>query len=206
MDKFSAETENKIKIAAREIFLEKGKDGARMQLIAERAGVNKSLVHYYFRSKEKLYFAVLKDTLKEVVGLLDDLPENTHFRDFLWHFISNHIEFIQENRNLLSFILWELRENPESLPDYIQNTIEEFDFIPQEYIQRRITRAIERGEIRPIHPIHFILNMISMDVFPFLAAPLVKALLEISDEDFARLLEQRKKEVFRLLWNDIKNE
>jgi len=206
MVNYSTATEIRIKTAARDIFLEKGKDGAKMQLIAERAGVNKALLHYYFRSKEKLYIAVLKDSLKEVVSRLVHLPEDIHFRDFLWNFISSHIEFIQQNRNLLSFILWELRGNSEDLLAYLFDSIDESDFLPRDHIQQRIGRAIKRGEIKPIHPVHFILNLVSLDVFPFLASPFVSVIFGLSDEEMEKVLQQRKQEVFRLLWNDIKKE
>ncbi len=206
MIKYSEETAEKIKTAAREIFLEMGKDGARMQLIAERAGVNKALLHYYFRSKEKLYFAILKDILKEVLTTLVSIPETLPFKKFLRLFISNHIDFIVKNKNLLNFILWELRGNKEVIFDFVNEAAKELDFLPRTIIIRRIDTAVKNGEIKSIDPIHFTLNLVSLDIFPFVASPIISSLFDLSDEDMEKILSERKKEIFRLLWNDIKKE
>ena len=206
MIKPNDETEIKIKSAAREIFLEKGKDGARMQAIAERAGVNKALVHYYFRSKEKLYLAVLKDILKEVIARLVNLPENIPFKKFLQLFISSHIDFLNQHKKLLNFILWELREEKDAIHDFVEDVVGDFDSAPRETILRRINHAIKNGEIRPINPIQFMVNLVSLDVFPFVASPIITSIFALSEDELATILNKRKQEIFRLVWNDIKNE
>ena len=206
MFKSTDETESKIKAAAREIFLEKGKDGARMQAIAERAGVNKALVHYYFRSKEKLYAAVLKDILNEVIFRLVNIPENIPFREFLEQFISSHIDFLNQHKKLLNFILWELREEKDAIHDFVEDVVSDFDSAPRETILRRINHAIKNGEIRPINPIQFMVNLVSLDVFPFVASPIITSIFALSEDELATILNKRKQEIFRLVWNDIKNE
>jgi len=200
------ETESKIKAAAREIFLERGKDGARMRAIAERAGVNKALVHYYFRTKEKLYVAILKDILKEVITKLMNIPADIPFRDFLREFISNHIDFLNQHKNLLNFILWELREGEYTFHDVVEDTIKNFEHMPREFFSERINEAIQKKEIRQVDPIHLIINLVSLDIFPFIASPVISSILGLSEDEMAAILNERKKEVFRIVWNDIKNE
>jgi len=206
MIKSSAETENKIKAAAWEIFLEKGKDGARMQAIAERAGVNKALVHYYFRSKEKLYAAVLKDILNEVFSRLVNIPENIPFREFLEQFISSHIDFLNQHKILLNFILWELREEKDVIHDFVDEVIGNFESAPSEVFLRRINAAIQNKEIKPINPIQFMINLVSLNVFPFVASPIITFILGLTEDEMTVILNERKQEIFRLVWNDIKNE
>ncbi|NOZ63249.1 MAG: TetR/AcrR family transcriptional regulator [Calditrichaeota bacterium] len=206
MIKSSDETENKIKAAAREIFLEKGKDGARMRAIAERAGVNKALVHYYFRSKEKLYLAVLKDILKEVIARLVNIPEDIPFREFLEQFISSHIDFLNQHKKLLNFILWELREKKDAMQDFVEDVVGNFESVPREVFLKRIHNAIQNKEIKPINPLHFMLNLVSLDIFPFVASPIITSIFELSEDELATILNERKQEIFRLVWNDINNE
>ena len=82
-------TEEKIIEAATKIFLEKGKDGARMQEIADRAGINKALLHYYFRSKEKLYQEVFSNELKHFfTSILGTIKERQDFKEFIQTFIN----------------------------------------------------------------------------------------------------------------------
>ena len=204
MIKLSDKTENKIKAAAREIFLEKGKDGARIQTIAERAGVNKALVHYYFRSKEKLYAAVLKDILQEVISRLVNMPENISFREFLEQFISSHIDFLNQHKRLLNFLIWELREEKDIIHDIVDYVIRNLESTPREVFLKRINNAIQNKEIKPINPFQFIINLISLDIFPFVGSSIITSILGLTEDEMTVVLNDRKQEIFRLVWNEIK--
>ena len=111
--KLSSDTEQKILQAATEIFLEKGHDGARMQVIADKAGINKALLHYYFRSKDKLFRTVFKKELQSMLASIFNLisPED-NFEEFLNKFIYGYLENISSRKHIMSFILWELDKSP----------------------------------------------------------------------------------------------
>lgn len=204
MVKYNTDTENKIKAAAREVFIEMGKDGARMHIIAERANVNKALLHYYFRSKERLYIEVLADTLKEVIKRLVSIPEEKSFKEFLWEFINNHIDFIQHNKPIFAFLLWELRNNPEQIQEIIEKVKQESQVNPYEHMQKRYEKGLKNGEIKPFNLMHFILNVVSLDLFPFMAESVARFIFDISQEQYEELLKERKKVVFDMIWNFIK--
>ena len=109
----NVKTEEKIIEAATKIFLEKGKDGARMQEIADRAGINKALLHYYFRSKEKLYAEVFSNELRKFFrSILGTIKESEDFKDFIQTFINLYIDTISKNPKLFRFILWEIEIDP----------------------------------------------------------------------------------------------
>jgi len=195
-------TQEKILNAATEIFLLKGPDGARMQEIADAAGINKSLLHYYFRDKETLYLSVFKNVLKDLVPALtsvlgSDKPLTEKISDFL----ELYIGFIQTNPLLPHFIVTETTRNPERL-------LMAFSQLPRQSLNDRlksdILKSIERGEIKPIDPNQLIINIISLSVFPFIARPVMSSFLDIGFAEFDILLEKRKKEVAQFVINSLK--
>ena len=98
-------TENLILQAARKTFIIKGKDGARMQEIADVAGVNKMLLHYYFRNKEKLFERVIEDIIEQLINSVVRISVRAEkFEDFLKTFIDHHIDFLEENQDTLYFV------------------------------------------------------------------------------------------------------
>ncbi len=96
------DTEQKILRAASEIFLEKGHDGARMQEIADKAGINKALLHYYFRSKQKLFRTIFRKELQTMlVSIFSLISPADNFKEFLNKFIPGYLENVscKQQRN-----------------------------------------------------------------------------------------------------------
>ena len=185
------DTEQKIKEAARVIFQEKGFAGARTRDIAESAGINLALLNYYFRSKQKLYDIIMTETMQSffggVINILDD--EDTSIEEKIEAFVTHYIDLLSGNANIPHFILNNVREDPEGYLEKIgalQKAKNSFFF--HQFIQ-----ASMEGKIPPINPIHFILNLIGLVVFPFLAKPMIAASTGISDQQYADMLEERKR-------------
>ena len=197
-------TEMKIIEAATHVFLEKGKEGARMQEISEKAGINKALLHYYFRSKEKLFEKVFYSELRKVLNnILDSINNTQKFETFLKTFIDKYINIIAPRKNLLRFILWE-SENQKFLT--AQTFHDEFSKrgYQENPILLKIKDAVTNGEIKKTDPVNLLLNILSMCIFPLIAAPMIGKILQneiIIDEKF---LQKRKKEIFKLVWDAIK--
>jgi AcrR family transcriptional regulator len=201
---YSSETEQKIINAATEVFLEKGKDGARMQEIADHAGINKALLHYYFRSKDKLFEMVFKQEFKSIFEGIIPLTSSDHnFKDFLRQFITNYLQMIIPRRNLLRFILWEITRLQPNLAQYILEVFREHGF-QENPVVLRIRQAIDRGEIREIDPTHFIMGLLGMCVFPIMAAPVIEKILPNADFQHPDFLEQRIEAIMDVLWQGIK--
>ena len=118
-----SQTEKKIIEAATAVFSEKGKDGARMQEIADQAGINKALLHYYFRTKNKLFKIVfLYQFRKLLISIFSSIGDNDNFHQFLHSFVSSYVRYITPRKNLLRFVIWEMgREDPE-LFNHMQST------------------------------------------------------------------------------------
>jgi AcrR family transcriptional regulator len=202
----SSETEQKIINAATKVFLEKGKDGARMQEIADQAAINKALLHYYFRSKDKLFETVFKQEFKSIFKGIIPLTTTTHdFKDFLHQFITNYLQMIFPRRNLMRFILWEITKVQPNLTQYILEVFHEYGFQENPVILR-IRQAIDQGEIRAIDPSHFIMSLLGMCVFPILAAPVMERILPNANFQNSDFLEQRIEAIVDVLWEGIKPE
>lgn len=185
-------TEQRIFDAAHEVFTQKGMDGAKMQDIAEKAGINKALLHYYYRTKEKLYEAVAKAVINRAVPavrkvLESDLP----LHDKLFGFIDTYMGIIRMNPFIPLFIISEVNKHPQHFIDKILPA----DLPKPHNFIRQVEEAIERGEIRAVAPRHLILNVISLIIFPFIARPMARIFLGLSNAEMEKMLDERKTEV-----------
>ncbi|MEJ2628244.1 MAG: TetR/AcrR family transcriptional regulator [bacterium] len=199
-------TEEKILQAAEEVFVEKGMSGARMQEIADTAGINKALLHYYYRSKQKLFRAVFRKVfprfLPEVLQVLTrDMP----FFEKIEKFTQTYIETMQRHPHVPLFVIHELSRNPDEFADTIMEVISDLNLNLVERFKREVAREIDNGTIIEIDYRHLFVNMISMCAFPVVGRPIVQRIgFENNQRDYDRFLEQRKTEVVKFIILAIK--
>lgn len=199
----STETEQKILQAAREIFLEKGKDGARMQEIADRAGINKALLHYYFRSKERLFSQAFLLEVKSMFStLFESISTETDFYKFLDQFIKSYLSHISPRRNLLRFILWESEKTKIEFAKYIMEESKKHGFKENPLIDLTRT-AISHNQIKEIDEVNFILSLLGMCVFPIIAAPVIEKMFGNLKINTPAFLNNRSAEILNLVWYGI---
>jgi AcrR family transcriptional regulator len=196
MTAIEKETDERIYEAARDIFHERGFDGARMQEIADRAGINKALLHYYYRSKdllfEKVYQAAAKKLIPNIVESLrgdDSLPIKVE------KFVSGYIDTLRDNPYMPGFILHELNRNPDRLKKFLPKMVEQM-LGP---LLTELQREVNLGNLPKQDPRHFVVNMFSMCVFPFMARPMLQVVLGFDNQGFDRFLNERKEEIPKLL-------
>lgn len=191
-NKRSKETEENILIAARQIFAKKGLAGARMQEIADTAGINKALLHYYYRSKEKLFEQVFDEAFAKLTKPMAS-------------FLADDSELFPKIRNICYLYQKVLIEYP-FIPNFVLNEVNTdpsriFHVINTRGIGEnmnttlnQISTAINKGIIREIDPRELIINIISLSIFPFIALPLVTELL-YKKEGTDELLKNRAEKV-----------
>lgn len=186
-------TEERIIEAAKKVFFSKGLAGARMQDIADEAGINKAMLHYYFRSKDKLFEIIVKDAVGKMVPRLNEIfNADASVFEKIELIVDKYISTVMEFPFIPAFVIHELNQNPER----IMKTIFSLNEIPMPHpFLAQISEEVKKGTIRPVSPPQLIINVISMCIFPFLGAPLVKGILRLSDTEFKEFLLQRKKEV-----------
>lgn len=197
----NTDTEKNILDAATDVFQTKGMDGARMQEIADKANINKSMLHYYYRSKQKLFEAVFKTAISIMAPKLREIIETEEpLFDKIRNFTDNYIGFISKHAYLPTFIIQELNRNPEILQEtFVKPFGNSFD-----KMKTTINEMVEKGEIRPIKPEHLLMNVIAMSIFPFVAKPILKSVLQKDEKEYQILLKERKTHVADFVINSIK--
>ena len=183
-------TEERIKVAARKVFHQKGFAGTRTRDIAEEAGINHAMLNYYFRSKEKLFEMVMMETMaqffKGVNLMLND--ESTSLDEKIDLIVSNYVDLLLKEPELPTFILNEVRPNPQAFVE--QNPIKEA--LTHSVLTRQYAEAVARGEITEPNLIQAILNVIGLVIFPFIAKPILTSIINIPEEQYKALMLQRK--------------
>ncbi|MFB6342862.1 TetR/AcrR family transcriptional regulator [Saccharicrinis sp. FJH62] len=198
MVKKDQNTEKKILDAAKNVFESKGMYGARMQEIADEAGINKALLHYYFRSKEKLFEAVFEDAFTNFFpNLVEIFNTDKDIREKLEMIIDHYFNMISKNPFLPIFLITEVNREPECMKSRLQKMGLDIEKL------LKILNALRDENILPdIDPRQIIVNLISLTIFPYLARPLLKPLLfENNAEEMNTFLLARKKMILQMLLN-----
>ena len=194
-------TEQKILEAAKQVFMEKGIDGARMQDIADKAGINKALLHYYFRSKEKLFEMIFMEEARKFLPKVTSImvSELTLFEK-VEKFVGEYIDTLLQNPLLPIFILNEINRNPKDAIKKIFGNQRP----PIDKVDELIAKLVKKGEIKPIKGYELMVNMVSLCIFPFLARPMVQWVTKTTDDEFVKLMEMRKKTVVKFVIDSVK--
>ena len=194
-------TEEKILEAAQKIFQAKGMDGARMQEIADKASINKAMLHYYYRSKQLLFEAVFKKAFALLAPQLNAiLNDDSSVEDKIKNFTHNYMSFIIKHPYLPNFIIQELNRNPNFIEKIKNNTA----FPNIDKFKLQVQNEVKNGTIISISAEQLFINILSLNIFPFVASPLIKAFTNVNDNTYEMLLEDRKKEVSEFIINAIK--
>ncbi|MFA7565681.1 MAG: TetR/AcrR family transcriptional regulator [Alkalispirochaeta sp.] len=198
-------TETQILAAAYRVIVRKGKAGTRMQQIADEAGVNKALLHYYFRTKDKIYRAVLRTVVTKLLhSFISGIDFSLPFRDLVESFVRRHIEAIEFNQEIVQFFFAELATNrEEALPIFWEVVQQANPSLPGEF-STHFEEAVRNKEIRPMDPFHLFMNIVSLDVFYFVASPLLFRVMEIPPEEQAELTKKRADQVVEFIWESIR--
>ena len=193
-------TEEKILIAARKVFIAKGMAGARMQDIADEAGINKALLHYYFRSKEKLFEQIFKELSFQFLPRVNAIFESDRpLFEKIEMFCGEYISKMIENPFIPLFIVNEMNKQPDV---FLKKMWGGKKPVVAKLVQQ-IDKEVKKGQIRKIHPTHLLLNMVSMCIFPFIGKPLCQLVMGINDVMYRQLMEERKKLVPQFIIQSI---
>lgn len=195
-------TEHQILDAAKDVFQSKGMDGARMQEIADKAGINKAMLHYYYRSKQLLFEAVFKNAFSLLAPQLNTiLNDDSSIEDKIRSFTSNYTSFMLKHPYIPNFIMNELNRNE----DFILKLKDNEGFPNLEKFKAKVAAEIQQGQLKPIDGEQLFVNILALNIFPFLGKPLIKALTNKDEKSFKEFAERRKTEVANFIINSIKH-
>ncbi len=196
--------EKEILIHAEKLFLKKGFALTSTTEISRESGCNQALVHYYFRTKEKLFEAVFQNKLIVFISSFLQIDQsNISFEEKLVGKIETHFDVLYQNQQLPFLIINELITNPERIAA-IKIQVESNVQLIYSSFSRELEAEIEKGNIRPISALDLFLSILSLNINIFLLKPLLKDILSLDDEQFNRMAEERKKENVRTIIMSLK--
>jgi TetR/AcrR family transcriptional regulator len=203
-DREYSEAEEKIFMAALDEFSTHGKKGARMQDIADKAGFNKALVHYYFRSKERLYDDVLSFVLRRyMLRVFEGLDEARDFPAMLHLMITRYIELLDRHQWLPKFVLRELSEGAPVLRKRIKTLGPVLARAAPERFLRQLNASIEAGQVRPVDPVQTLFTVLGACIFFFAGFPIFSALLPAVEKQRKRLVKERADHIYDVVMNGL---
>ena len=193
------QTEKRIKETARILFFQKGFLNATTQEIADEAGVNRALIHYYFRSRDQMLEILLDETLiekKERVRkiLLSTLP----FREKIANYINALVDHGLTYPYLDNFIISETARRPDKVKIFCsKDRVKSSDLI-----REQLEEEIVKGKIAPISPEHFMVNLSALCNYPLLAKVVLQTIHGMTDAAYRKFLIERKRIIFRTIFNE----
>lgn len=182
-------TEQKIMMAARKVFFQKGMDGARMQDIANEAGINKALLHYYFRTKEQLFETIFQESAGRFIPRVKQiLASDDSFYVKIDRFCTEYITMAMANPFIPMFVLSEANKQSDSFLQKLFGGASP----DLSVFKKQLEDEIKAGQVRPISFEQLLMHMLGICIFPFLSRPILNTLLHIDNEQFMQLMQERK--------------
>lgn len=194
------ETEEKILEAAQNVFHRRGLEGARMQEIADEAGINKSMLHYYYRNKDNLFMKVFQNGVKKIFPqIMMILSKDISLKEKTWEIVEFYHNTFKTNPHLPAFAIHEMNQNPERFREFVTGSGMK---IPQQF-QDQVKQEVRDGNIIPISSEQFLMNIISMTLMPMIAKNMVMVIHGFSEEDFEAFLDEREEMIPDLIFKGV---
>ncbi len=181
--------------AARKVFTQKGYAAARMDDIAREAGINRALLHYYFRSKDRMFDIIFEQRINEFFsGLARIVFSDLSVIDKIKAIVEHDIDMVMSQPDLPIFIMQELAQNPQRMIDSAQGA----GAVPglmMKQLNEQIRASVQRNQIKNIDGAQLLINIMSLSIYPFIARPMIKRMQDLDDAGFYKMMMRRKREV-----------
>ncbi len=177
------DTEQRIIAVAKQVFIEKGYEQANMCLIAERVGINRPALHYYFRTKEKLYEAVYSEIMSEVIPAIQDtLLQGKSLRDNIADIVDIYFNMLEKNPGIPLFIINEIRRDAPRFLHIVENTVlKQYVNCVKSYIEHQM----ESGEMKTMPMQHLFYTFYALVFTPFLSKPVTSLIFDDDEQERA---------------------
>ncbi|WP_038336585.1 TetR/AcrR family transcriptional regulator [Empedobacter falsenii] len=193
------DTEELIKETAKRMFFAEGRFHATTQEIADEAKVNRTLINYYFRSRNNLISIIYEEATRvsnEKSRAIFD--RNRDIKEMIGEFIEDSIATSIKYPYLETYIVTEMNKNNTMCSKLMKDDLD----VVVNVFYERLEEEMEKGTIKKMEPLQFLLNMISLVNYPFTIRQLLQLDLKLSDEDFKRILSDRKEIILNTLFNN----
>lgn len=193
--------EEQILVAAFNVFVEKGFENAKMQDIADQAGIKRTVLNYYFRSKELLYQKIAKTILRQALpNMLKILNSDLAFEQKVKDFVEHYIDLGVKNPFMPLFIINELNHLGS---DFIEKMLDGLKPNISNFIDH-VKDEMNKGNIIDMNPVHVPLHIISLCAFPILGKPMVMLITNSNENQYQKIIQERKSEVVRFVLKGLK--
>ena len=204
-DQRYSDSEEAIFRAAIEEFGKSGKTGARMKAIAEGAGVNKALIHYYFRDKEHLYDAVFDFVFERFIEtLVYAVRDAETFEEVLWSVIDRYMDFLNKYNQYPLLLQQEFDTGGKTWQKKFSEAQDKYKMTPSTVFKQRMREAVERGEIRRVDPLQTWITVLGACAYTFIAYPIIQCLRPDLEQHKSKFLQERKKHIYDLIIKSLK--
>jgi TetR/AcrR family transcriptional regulator len=195
--------------AAGDVFIEKGLSGARMQEIADRAGINKTLLHYYFRTKKNIYARILGKVFSAFFSQIEEaFGDGSSFAAVLRQFIDRLLDLLAANPRVPLFLMQELASGGTIARDILVKTLARQRMTLPKRLIALIERERRAGHLRPVEPIQFMITVLGACIYFFAAEPIIREVLVSirpgKPFDRKAFLAQRRQSIFDVLYYGVK--
>jgi AcrR family transcriptional regulator len=198
------DTEARILEAAHTVFVRQGTRAASLKDIAQEADVNQALLHYYFRDKQTLADTVFKQVASDFIPRIQEaFVADQPVEQKVERIVHQYVELIRENPYLPFYIVGELNQNPEKMKERIRS-MELAPFEELDRLDAQLQEAAEAGELRPISAQDFVVNLLSLCIFPFIACPLIESMFDMEEEEFEAFIDERRETLPKFFMNALR--
>jgi len=173
-----------------------------MQEIADKAQINKSMLHYYFRSKDQLFQKVFREGVKEIIPVIMKLlSSDKNFEQKVEELIDTYHTVFKKSPHLPKFVVYEMNHHPERFKEFMKDM--DVPEAPKNFI-RQIEEAVNNGDMLPVQPVEFVINIISLCVFPFIAKNMIEVVFGLEGDKFKKFVSRRKEHLPTFIFNAVK--
>ncbi len=196
--------EKKILESAKELFLQNGYEAVSTTQVAKKAGCNQALVHYYYRTKQKLFKIIFQEEIERMFMRLKEIPQDDiSIEDFVSKVIDTQLEFMKENKNAPLFLIGELRNNPEIL-ELLPENMSQYSKEILNRMRAFIKLKQSKGELQAIDVEDLLLDILSLNVFPIMTQSFFLKVWGMQPQEQDNFLERRKEHIKKVIIASIK--
>lgn len=171
-----------------------------MQEIARAAGVNQALLHYYFRSKDRLAEAVFRRAARQLLpSVIAVLASEADLEEKVTQVVQLELDHLLRTPGLPGYVIGELSHHPDRARQFVSalTGVTPEDVRPRVFrtLRAQIEERVRRGRMRRIAPEQLVVNLLCLCIFPFAARPMLEVMLGLDDRRFVRFVARRRKEL-----------
>lgn len=205
-EKDQINTEKRILEAARRVFTTKGYAAARMDDIAKEAGINRALLHYYYRNKDRMFEIIFEEGFKNAfIGLNNVLLSKQELKPKINAIVEIYFDTISKHPDLPLFVISELATNPDRLAQILART-EIATLEVMAAFKNQVRKEVRKGTIKNIDGTQLLINVLALVIYPFIARPILKMVMQMDDASFDKMMAKRKKEITDFILDALKPE